>query len=338
MTMPRIAAMALIFFVIVYKLAAQAAHAPAQEALEPLSLEVQSFIEDVADEAIRQTGRSQKATEQKRPDPIADVIRAYEEQRRKADQRDKTQQAPAAPAESVPSEGPQPPVAAEEPKTGEKDQAEKGSSRQAGALTNVPLPRPRPKQPQLRSPEHPIAVWDKRKQAQRWTKFVLTALDKEGKDLLANTPRDVREWCAGYSKLDMRGKKAFWVALVSTMAAHESSFKPNAYHQEKFNDSSGSPVVSRGLLQLSVESSRAVGCSNIEVYQDLYDPETNLTCGVRMLNRYIGKDSRIFGRNVTVQGKVVKWAGASRYWGIYRLQRMNTEMRKVTRRLWFCKA
>lgn len=72
--------------------------------------------------------------------------------------------------------------------------------------------------------------------------------------------------------------------LVSIMAKFESGFKPEVEYKESFNDSKGNPVISRGLLQMSIESAnqKAYGCG-IKKEKDLHDPFVNLSCAVKII-------------------------------------------------------
>jgi hypothetical protein len=180
--------------------------------------------------------------------------------------------------------------------------------------------------------------WDRKvQQGRRWTDFTSKALDEVGGNLLTKVPSDAADWCPGFEKLDREGRKAFWVAFVSAMAVFESSFNPQAKHQEKFNDANGDKVISRGLLQLSVESAQGFGCSWIDKAQDLHDPELNLKCGVKILNRHVGADNRIFGHNVKIdEDKTAKWMGTARYWGIFRLESRRTAIQRAVKRLKIC--
>jgi hypothetical protein len=68
------------------------------------------------------------------------------------------------------------------------------------------------------------------------------------------------------------------------MSKYESSFKPETNYTESFKDSKGKPVISRGLLQLSIESvnQKAYGCA-IKQEKELNDAIKNLQCSVRVI-------------------------------------------------------
>lgn len=156
------------------------------------------------------------------------------------------------------------------------------------------------------------ADWNGHPQEAAWSRFVLSALESVGQNLLATTPTDAQEFCPAFASLDRDGRRQFYLALISSMARYESSFDPSVSFQESFNDAQGNPVISRGLLQLSVESANAYSGCLLDRAEELHDPETNLTCGVAILDRLIGRDQVIGGR---VNGR---WRGGAAYWSVLR--------------------
>ncbi len=128
---------------------------------------------------------------------------------------------------------------------------------------------------------------------------------------MAKNPSDVHEFCPNYANLSKAQKKNFWVYLLSSMTEFESGHRPETSYQEAFNDAKGNPVISRGLLQLSIESANAYGCG-FATAQEIHDPKKNLSCGLRILNRWVGNDQRLAGRINN------KWLGGARYWSVLR--------------------
>lgn len=100
------------------------------------------------------------------------------------------------------------------------------------------------------------------------------------------------------------------IQLISIMAKYESSFKPETQFKESFNDSKGKPVISRGLLQLSIESAnqKAYGC-NIKKAEELHNPKTNLECAVKIVVFQANKSGTLMG-----EPKL----GCSSYWSVCR--------------------
>lgn len=97
---------------------------------------------------------------------------------------------------------------------------------------------------------------------------------------------------------------------ISIMAKYESSFKTGEQFTESFNDSKGNPVISRGLLQLSFESSnqKAYSCG-LKTPEELHDPKINLSCAAKIVNYWLNKDHVFFG-----EPKL----GLGRYWSVGR--------------------
>jgi hypothetical protein len=133
----------------------------------------------------------------------------------------------------------------------------------------------------------PVAAWDHLAEGASWTATLMESLNSRGDRLLAAAPQDATAFCPGFAALDREGRRAFYVGLISKMAEFESGFDPATTFQEAFNDAQGRPVISRGLLQLSIESARAYrGCAP-ESAEELHDPRTNLTCTVAILQRWM---------------------------------------------------
>ena len=139
-----------------------------------------------------------------------------------------------------------------------------------------------------------------------WVSFTEKAIEEVGQNLLNTTVEEEKELC-----LTKENRKAAYVMLFSALAKFESAYKPETFYKENFKDAKGNFVISRGLLQISQESANSYGC-NITDAKQLHDPETNLRCGVRILNKWVGMDKKIEG------GTTGKWFGASRYWSVFR--------------------
>ena len=154
--------------------------------------------------------------------------------------------------------------------------------------------------------------WDrKHKDYKKWTNYAYDAVTDYGKDLLASRPRDIATFCPNYNNLGEERKKMFWMHLISSMTQFESGFKPETKFKESFKDRNGDYIISRGLLQLSIESARSYEC-NLRNAQDLHSAQRNLECGVRIINRWVRRDGRVAGK---VEGK---WRGGARYWSVLR--------------------
>lgn len=183
-------------------------------------------------------------------------------------------------------------------------------------VSEVPEPSPEPlpdePEPPKESLREVIPLWEgKVSGGKEWTAHVDRQLEVLGEDLLDVIPKDRGLFCPKYDKLTYFQRKQYWAFMISAMVRFESNFKTNTKYTESFNDSNGRRVISRGLMQLSIESGNAYGCG-FKSSQDLHDPYKNLSCGIRILNRWLERDGRIAGK---VSGK---WRGGARYWSVLR--------------------
>lgn len=156
-------------------------------------------------------------------------------------------------------------------------------------------------------------TWDnKHRDATKWTQYTYDAIYDVGESLLDSRPTDIAKFCPNYDNLNDDGKAMFWIHLVSSMTRYESNFRPETSFQESFKDRHGDFVISRGLLQLSIESARGYKC-NLRNAQDLHDPQRNLECTVKILKRWVDDDNVISKRLTNGQ-----WRGGARYWSVLR--------------------
>lgn len=177
-----------------------------------------------------------------------------------------------------------------------------------------PVPSPTPKPTATPAPSGGSAkpVWESKSEGANWTAHVMNKLDTLGVDMLDIVPADYATFCPSFKKFTYTQRKEFFTYLISAMAKYESGFDPTQFYKEGFNDSNGNPVISRGLLQMSIESANAYGCGFRDA-QQLHDPYLNLNCGIRILNRWIGE------RDLRLAGKINDgWKGGARYWSVLR--------------------
>lgn len=162
-----------------------------------------------------------------------------------------------------------------------------------------------------------------------WTKAAESAV---AATLLSSAvPRDIERFCPNYEASSPEDRKRFWVGLLSAIARPESNFKPETtYLEPSITDSSGKNVTSRGLLQISLESSRGYRCG-IENADELHDPGTNLRCGAKIMDHWIRKDSVIAAEEKPA-------VGGARYWSVLRAWRKHLpEIGGFTKSLAVCK-
>ena len=191
----------------------------------------------------------------------------------------------------------------------------------AGTVPPVELPEENGKlNPPIRG------FWEIKKDGKAWTMIVARALAGDGQPLLNERPREVEEYCKNFDRLSKKGRAAFWVALFSAIAYRESSWDPTTSYREKFPDSRGNRVVSRGLLQLSLESGRGYKC-DFTTAEDVHDPKKNLECGVRIMTKWITTHKTMIGNGEE---------GTAKYWGVMRKKSTREAIRKKMSTLSWC--
>ena len=157
------------------------------------------------------------------------------------------------------------------------------------------------------------AAWASKNPAGAWTKAAEAAVAETS--LPKASPADVAMFCPNYKLLDFTERTQFWVGLLSAVAHPESGFNPTARHVERIADKYENPVVSRGLLQLSLGTAKSpvLGCA-VSDAADLEKPETNLACGARLLANLVKRDGLISNQG----GRLGK--GGSSAWPVLRHQ------------------
>lgn len=164
------------------------------------------------------------------------------------------------------------------------------------SCTTVPPPKaPEPEK------QYPTSGW-------KYSDLARAAVKAYGPALLTTEPKDIALYCPAYKTVD---RAAFYDLLLSAMSHFESGWSTTQTYQEKFANVNGVRVISTGLLQVSIESCRAYG-SSAKTTEELKDPEKNLECAVRVLNKWIKNDGVIAG------GEAKAWLGGSRYWSVLR--------------------
>jgi len=176
------------------------------------------------------------------------------------------------------------------------------------------------------------AAWARKNPDGSWTAAAETAV--AASTLAQSVPADVEKFCPGYAARSADDRNVFWVGLLSIVARPESNFKPETTFTEDFPDAQGKKVVSRGLLQISIESAnqKKYSCGIVKA-EDLHDPSINLGCGVKILDAWVKTD------NVIATWGTGKPAGGGRYWSTLREKNNHLpELTKFTRSLKVCTA
>ena len=123
----------------------------------------------------------------------------------------------------------------------------------------------------------PVARWDHRREATRWSKAALKALRGHGRALVQSTPSDIAHWCPGYVGATDSDRRAFWTGLFSALAKHESTWNPKAV---------GGGGLWFGLTQIDPRTARAYGC-RAKTGEALKDGTANLSCAVRIAAKQV---------------------------------------------------
>lgn len=166
----------------------------------------------------------------------------------------------------------------------------------------------------LRRDQEPFlnVAWSDHRRSDEYTTFTGEHIDNYGQDLLNTVPEDIDLYCPQYRDFSREQRRDFYISFISTVARFENnSFNPSLTFREDFPDSTGNLVVSRGLLQVSLESSRGWGCP-LRSANELHDASKNLECGVRILNGLMRRGNRLGSR---VGGS---WKGGAEYWSVLR--------------------
>mgnify|MGYP000651611382 CR=1 FL=1 len=165
----------------------------------------------------------------------------------------------------------------------------------------------------------PDARWDFRNGSASWTRAALAALRSHGSRLEETVPRDIDNWCPGYTNNPPHLRRAFWVGMMSALAKHESTYRPNAV---------GGGNLWFGLLQIYPDTARRYGC-RATTGEELKDPEDNLSCAIRIMNVTVPRDNAIAVRDS-------RWRGVAADWGPMTRPSKIAEMAAWTRRQEYC--
>ena len=175
--------------------------------------------------------------------------------------------------------------------------------------------------PVMRTNYIPDARWDFRADSGNWAPAALAALRSHGTRMEETVPRDIDAWCPAYEDNPAHLRRAFWVGMMSALAKHESTYRPDAV---------GGPNLWYGLLQIYPDTARRYGC-RATTGEALKNPEDNLSCAVRIMNVTVPRDNAIAVRDT-------RWRGVAADWGPMTNRSKIAEMSAWTRRQEYCVA
>ncbi len=161
--------------------------------------------------------------------------------------------------------------------------------------------------------------WDHRPEGQVWTQAALTALENHGSALPELVPADIEAFCPGYESASLEERRLFWTGLLSALAKHESTWRPEA---------AGGGGRWIGLLQISPGTAQAYGCK-AQNAAALKNGAANLSCGIRIMSRTVKRDGV-----VGAEGR----GGIAADWGPFTREAKRAEMAAWTRSQPYCRA
>jgi hypothetical protein len=157
-------------------------------------------------------------------------------------------------------------------------------------------------EPGFRPPARPAQIprtrWQHMEGHALWTRAALSALKAHGQPLVELIPADIEEWCPAYPTASDGGRRAFWVGFMSSLAKHESTYKPWAV---------GGGGQWYGLLQILPQTARGYKC-NVGTGEALKNGAANLSCAVRIMAHTVPRDGVIHGyKGRKGQGVTADW-------------------------------
>lgn len=129
----------------------------------------------------------------------------------------------------------------------------------------------------------PPMRWDHLPAGETWTRATLAALETHGAVLTQTIPDDIDAWCPGYRDAAAPQRRAFWSGLLSTLAKHESTWRPDAV---------GGGGRWFGLVQIAPATARGYGCA-AGSGEALKNGPANLSCAVRIWATTVPRDNMV---------------------------------------------
>ena len=165
----------------------------------------------------------------------------------------------------------------------------------------------------------PAMRWDARPEAPTWTSQTMAVVAAHDAQLAATVPGDIATFCPHYAKASLTERRAFWVALMSATAKHESGFNPKAV-------GGGGRYI--GLMQISPRTARNSGCK-ADTASDLKDGIRNLECAIKVFAPHVAADGMVAGGGNR---------GIGRDWGPYRSAKNRADIAGWTAKQSYCQA
>ncbi|QUS35583.1 transglycosylase SLT domain-containing protein [Falsirhodobacter algicola] len=164
----------------------------------------------------------------------------------------------------------------------------------------------------------PAMRWDFRPEGATWTRQTLAAVSQTETDLTQIVPDDIDTWCPGYRSASADERRAFWTAMLSALAKHESTWNPAA---------AGGGGKWIGLVQIAPRTAQAYDC-DATTTAALKNGAANLACAVNIAATQVARDNMVAGP----QGR----RGMGRDWAPFRSSSKRAEMASWTRSQNYC--
>jgi hypothetical protein len=164
----------------------------------------------------------------------------------------------------------------------------------------------------------PAMRWDHVPHSAKWTEAALAALASHGAPLVEMVPADAATWCPAYPDNGPAERAAFWAGMLSTLAKHESTWRPDAV---------GGGGKWYGLVQILPGTARGYKCT-AQTGQALKDGPANLSCAIRILTHTVVRDG------VVARGG----KGMAADWGPFHSARKKADMLAWIRKQSYCSA
>ncbi len=153
-----------------------------------------------------------------------------------------------------------------------------------------------------------------------WTKTAMVALKSHGATVERTVPSDIDKWCPAYRQAGAHQRRQFWVGLMSTLAKHESTYRPHV---------SGDSGKSHGLFQIRVPTAQLYGC-NAQSKAALLQPVNNVSCAIRIMSKTVPRDQAVSHKSSGKRG------GMGADWGPFVQSAKREDMRAWVKRQDYC--
>lgn len=174
--------------------------------------------------------------------------------------------------------------------------------------------------PLARQGQIPRTRWEHMEGHAVWTRAALSALKSHGKPLVELVPRDIDTWCPAYRRAVPAQRRAFWVGFMSSLAKHESTYRPWAV---------GGGGRWYGLLQILPATARGYKC-HVGTGEALKNGAANLSCAARIMAYTVPRDGVIHGYS----GR--KGLGVTADWGPMHSRAKRRDMAGWLRKQTYC--